>query len=227
MQGTENNTPQGASVDHKRIITISRQFACRGTAVAKRLSELLGMQMYSDWIAEETASRLNIPLEIVNQQEETARVGLSMESLVSKAIPLFGKTTDAQDKIFQTQQEIIRELADEGNCILVGRCSEFVLDDDDEVMCVHLYATYGDRLAHCMDDLGMEEHAARQLILKMDEIREAYCMEYTGYHLGEIPYTDVMMDVGFLGVQGTAQALAGIADAWFSRQHRGIVSRRR
>ena len=77
--------------------------------------------------------------------------------------------------------EYDRFLAEKETCIIVGRCSDFVLSDMDNAIHIYIYASYEARLKHCVEDLHLSESEARKMMSSVDEAREVYHMNYAGY----------------------------------------------
>ena len=115
--------------EKKFVITITNQFASTGRVIAGRLGELLGVQCYNEYIVQETAKTLNLPEEVVDQAEERSKRQVA-DSFFPTLFPSHGsRTNDTQNKIFETQEKIIRGLAEQENCIIVGRCADFVMEE--------------------------------------------------------------------------------------------------
>ena len=194
----------------KYVITITRQFGSMGRPIAKLMAKKLGIEYYDRDIVDQAAEKLDLPVSKINENEEKVKAKIK-SPFVGMMYP-FGPapraaTSDTQDKIFQTQKNIIQFLAEKDTCIIVGRCSDFVLSDMENAMHIYIYASYEARLQHCIEDLGMEEEEARKMITAVDKAREAYHMEYAGYKPDDKRFKDILIDSSFLGVEGTADFL--------------------
>ena len=163
----------------KYVITITRQFGSLGRPIAKRMSELLGIEFYDRDLV--YLRRMQFPL---------------------------GKNTNSrQDEIFEAQQNIIKFLADKETCIIVGRCSDFLLSEEENALHIFIYAPYEKRVDNCVTDLKMDVKEARKLIVDVDEARDSYHMHYAGYYPDDKNHKDIMIDSSLLGVEGTAEYL--------------------
>ena len=109
------------------VITVNRQYASRGREVARRLSELLNIRCYDEELIEEAAEELELPEEIVGTEEETA----VRKPLPVTRIPIIlGKgSSHTQDDIFDAQASFMNKIVKEESCIIVGRCSDYILSD--------------------------------------------------------------------------------------------------
>ncbi|MGN0483597.1 MAG: AAA family ATPase [Lachnospiraceae bacterium] len=187
------------------VITITRQFGSLGRPIARLMSEKLGIEYYDRDIVDQAAQKLNLPVSVVDEKEETAKRVLN--PFVRMAYPLGKGTNNTQDKIFEAQQNIIRFLAEKESCVIVGRCSDFTLSDVENSMHIYIYAPYEVRVQNCVEDLNLDVTEARKMIVKVDEARESYHMQYTGYKPDDKNHKDILIDSSFLGVEGTADYL--------------------
>ena len=191
----------------KYVITITRQFGSLGRPIARKMSDILGIEYYDRDIVDQAAKKLQLPVSVVDQEEERA-VKQAVNPFSRMMFPLGKGTSNTQDKIFEAQKNIIQFLAEKDNCIIVGRCSDFILSEVENSIHIYIYASYEARLKHCITELGMEEAEARRMIKSVDEARDSYHMQYAGYLPDDKRHKDIMIDSSLFGVEGTAQFLA-------------------
>ena len=86
--------------------------------------------------------------------------------------PLGTQASSAQDKVFETQKNIMQFFAERESCIIVGRCSDFIFADRPDSMHIYIYAPYNARVKNCIQDLKLEEQEAKKMIRSVDEARE-------------------------------------------------------
>jgi cytidylate kinase len=193
--------------DKKYVVTIARQFGSLGRPIAMRMSEKLGIEFYDRDIVEEAAKKLNLPVSKINEIEESAKHYVKTNNFRRMMYPLGTQTDELQNKLFEAQQNIIRFLAERESCIIVGRCSDFILADEPNVMRIYIYAPYEARIKNCVEDLHLDETEAKRMIKAVDEARDHYHMNYTGYLPGDIRFKEIMIDSSMLGTEGTADFL--------------------
>ncbi|MBE5979414.1 MAG: cytidylate kinase-like family protein [Paenibacillaceae bacterium] len=189
----------------KFTITITREFGSLGRSIARELSQILGVEFYDRDIVEEVANKLNLPVSTVSNEEEKSR-----HSFLPRMFPLGTDEEYMQDIIFDVQKDIILNLAKKSSCILVGRCSDFLLEKEKNNINIFIYASYEKRLQNCVDSLGMTEAEAKRMILSVDKARNAYHKKYAGYLPGDPEHKQLMIDSSLLGVTGTAKLIAEI-----------------
>ncbi|HIS25349.1 MAG TPA: cytidylate kinase-like family protein [Candidatus Pullilachnospira intestinigallinarum] len=191
----------------KYVVTITRQFGSLGRPIAKRMSEILDIGYYDRDLVDEAAKKLKLPVSVVDKEEESAKK-VPLNPFTRMKYPLGKGTSDTQDAIFEAQQNIIQFLAEKETCIIVGRCSDFILEEMKNAMHIYIYAPYEVRVQQSVDNLKMDIQEARQMIVDVDEARDSYHMHYAGYLPDDKNHKDIMIDSSFLGVEKTAQFLA-------------------
>ena len=192
----------------KFVVTVTNQFCSMGRVIARRMSELLGVECYNDYIVKEAARRLSLPADVVDRAEERSRK-IQRDTIFPTLVRRLGdQTNETQNRIFRTQVDIIKALAEEGNCIIVGRCSDFILNELDYAVHIYIYAPFPDRVSNCMNELEIGEEAALRQVTEMEESRVAYHLNYTGFRPDDTKHKDILINSSLLGVEGTAQLLA-------------------
>lgn len=188
------------------MITVNRQFASRGREIAGRLSEILNVPCYDEELIEEVAEELELPEEYVEENEETA---------VRKPVPVtripiaLGKgSSNTQDEIFEAQAAFMRKIVQEESCVIVGRCSDYILSEHKNALHVYIFAEYKARLEYCMKVLGCSAAESRRKLREVDELRDSYSIHYSGYLAEDKEYKDIIIDSNTMGVEKTAQYLA-------------------
>ncbi len=192
----------------KYVITITRQFGSLGRPIARRMSELLNIEYYDRDLVDHAAEKLNLPESVVDEDEESAKnVEVAPFYLRRMQYPLGKGTSTRQDEIFAAQQNIIKFLAEKETCIIVGRCSDFTLEEMENAIHVYIYAPYEKRVENCIESLHIDAKEARKLIVSVDEARDSYHMHYAGFLPNDEHHKDIMIDSSLLGAEGTAEYL--------------------
>lgn len=192
-------------MEKRYVITISRQFGSMGRPIAMQLAKLLNIDFYDRDIVEKTAQNLGLPVSVIKENEESGQ-----NSFFNMIYPLGNETSEQQDLIFHEQAKIVRDLADQSSCIIVGRCADYILATYKNCLRVHIYAPYEARYRNCVDMLRLDQDAAKKMIKKVDKARKAYHMHYAGYMPGDPDNLDLLINSEIFGVNGTAQALADL-----------------
>lgn len=166
-----------------RIITVSRQFGSGGRELGRRLAEELKIEYYDKEIVTEIAEHTALSEDYVKEIVECTphnlypiTVGHSFAYLES---PAFQNT----QSVYKAQKEIILSLAEKSDCVIVGRCADFILRDKDPYK-IFVYADIESRMARCRSrSTKAEEYddkALKKMINKIDKNRRSYYEFYTG-----------------------------------------------
>lgn len=190
------------------VITVTRQFASQGRSIAQAMSRELGIEFYDRDIVEATASRLGLPIREVSDAEDT-----HSQSFFRSIYPLGTGNLSIQDELFQTQSNIIKDLAARESCIIVGRCADAVLRERADVLNIRVYAPYEHRLWVCTTQLGMDERTAKKMIERVDKSREQYHREYGGCEPDHLSH--ILINSARFTVSEAASTLCDIARQWF------------
>lgn len=194
----------------KFTLTITREFGSLGRSIAKELSAELGIEFYDREIVEEVARQLKMPISAISNEEEKSK-----HSMFARMFPLGTDEEYIQDMIFDTQKNIILDLASKSSCILVGRCSDYLLENRKNNINIFIYAPYEKRLENCINILGMSKAEAKRMISSVDKARITYHKKYAGYLPDDPKHKNLMIDSSLLGVQGTSHLIAQIVRELF------------
>ena len=189
----------------KYVITIARQFGSMGRPIAKLLAQDLGIEYYDRDIVEAAAKNMGLPISLVSEEEEKYK-----QRYFNMKFPLGRDTIDMQEQIFQAQKQVILNLAEKESCIIVGRCSDYILQYMPNHLYIYIYAPYEKRLENCVKLLHMEQEEAERMIVEVDRAREFYHKRFTRTTMEDVTYKNLMIDSSLLGVEGTVKALSYI-----------------
>ena len=192
-----------------RILTLERQYASGGRAVGKAVADALGVPCYNREILEYAAERSGQTPEHLERLEETANTGLisSLQAAYARLARGERAALPPEGALLIAEAEVIRELADEGPCVLIGRSAGCILRDRTDVLRAFLYADEEARIRRAVDEYGHDENEAPTVLRYFDRRRaNFYHANYSlkwedkaGYHL--------CLDTGRLGVAACAKVL--------------------
>ena len=197
------------------VITIGRQFGSGGRKIGERVAEILGIKFYDKELIILAAKKSGINLELLDTIDEKATNSLLYTLAMGSSI--YGGSTNVgydipiNDKLFLTQSEIIKELAEEGPCVIVGRSADYVLRDYPGHLGVFVYADQKARIARVAEREGIGQNAAKDLVNKTDKRRANYYNFYTGRKWGQHENYKMCVDSEMLGAEGAAQLIASAA----------------
>lgn len=202
------------SENRNTVITIARQYGSGGREVGMRLAEVLGIKSYDRELITMAAQKSGMSSEILNHADEKATNSLLYTLALGSSYygaASIGTDVPINDKLFITQSQIIRDLAAEGPCIIIGRCSDYVLRTNPARFSVFIYAPIEARIRRVIErGAAKTEKEARDLISRTDKRRINYYNYYTGRKWGSPDNYNMMLDSSFLGIGGSARAIADV-----------------
>ena len=199
----------------RRIITISREFGSGGRTIAKLVADKLGYEYYDKDLIEKIAEGTGFSKGFIERYGEQA----PGNSLFSYAF--LGRTVNGmamQDYIWMEQRKIILDLAEKGNCVIVGRCADYVLGDYTNCINTFIYAYKEDRIRRIMKLYKLDEKQAADKIRKTDRDRKNYYEARTKRQWGGIDANSMMFNASLLGIDGVVDALEAIYRKWEIRE---------
>ncbi len=194
-----------------RIVTLGREFGSGGRELGRRLSEIMGMAYYDKEIVTEIAKRTSMSEEYVRHIMEHRPVMSFPISIGHSFYPMVNPLTDQHQAIYQEQHRIIRELAEESDCIIVGRCADYILKEDNPFR-IFVYAELESKMARCRErgaeheDLSDKE--LKQQISRVDKNRARYYEFYTGHRWGERLNYDLCINTTGRSIKALAPLVA-------------------
>lgn len=188
----------------KVIVTIGRQFGSGGHEIGKRLAEALSIPFYDKAIIQMTAKQSGIHEELCELSEETATNSLLYS--LSTGATLWGQRGYTEndlpltDRIFIAQADVIRQLAENGSCVIVGRCADDILRENPDCIRVFIHASMPYRLSRIEEVRGLPADKAAKEIRKKDKKRASYYQYYTDKKWGFSENYTISLNSGEIGI---------------------------
>lgn len=184
-----------------QVIVISRQFGSGGRKIGKTLSDRLQIPYYDMALIEmasersqaDYASLLEVDEKKVTQKWYSFPIETGMEYHMQK-VPM-------NEELFSLQAEIIKDLANQGPCIIIGRGADYILRENERMLSVFIHADMETKLEIVCRHYNLSREEAAALIRKTDKQRSVYYNYYTEYKWGDIDNYDITLDRGRLGIE--------------------------
>lgn len=197
-----------------KVITIDRQFGSAGQDVAKIVAQKLGFAYYDEEIVKEALKKSNINPELAKAVDEKATNSLLYSIVTGDGIGmnngLRAYNLPINDRLFIAESEVIKQFAKEGDCVMLGRCSDYVLENENNVDLLNIFV-YGKkewRIKRIASELGIDEKKARDKVLKTDKQRKNYYEYYSGKDWGATENYDLCLNTGKLGIEKAAEIIS-------------------
>ena len=193
------------------IITISRQYGSGGSEIGRILAERLGIPFYDNDIITQIAKENPFQDSSFNKEEDymansliySIAMGINTYNLKE-----FGGTAmTMEDQIYMNQSAVIRSIAKEGPCVIVGRCADYILEDEENVMKFYIWASIENRIRRAKEIYGDSHAKAQENILRIDKKRSSYYKYHSGKKWGHYINYDGILRSDLFGIEGTVNIL--------------------
>ena len=169
----------------KTVITIARSYGSGGRTLGKLLVEQLGINCYDREILRMASDASGINEALFGQADERLKRSplfgiLKKNPYKGGVIPPENSDFVSDDNLFNYQAKVIKELAAQESCVIIGRCADYLLRDDPDVIKLYFCAPKKDCVARVMNQNGLSEKEAEKRIEKIDKYRAEYYRYYTG-----------------------------------------------
>ena len=178
-----------------RVITISREFGSGGRTIGKKVAQALGIPCYDSELLQKIAVESGFNENYSKDAGEYAPRGFLWAAFSHRG---FGPTN--ADYLWEIQYKIITELAEQGPCVIVGRCADYVLRDKADCLKVFIHADMKFRAERIVKEYGEREESPEQRLKDKDKRRAAYHRFYTDMKWGHAQNYDVTLNSGTLGI---------------------------
>lgn len=193
------------------IITIGRQFGSGGQEIGKKLAQDLGIKYYDKEMLSRAAKESGLCEELFKSHDEKPTNSF-LYSLVMDTYA-FGYGGNAYSdmpinhRVFLAQFDTIKKIADEGPCVLVGRCADYALDTYKNVVSVFIQADMETRTGRASQILDLPQNKAKDIVVKTDKKRASYYNYYTNKRWGEAASYDLCLNSSKLGIDGCVETI--------------------
>ena len=193
------------------IITIGREFGSGGHEIGAHLAEKLEIPLYDKEMLDRASKDSGIAEEILKAHDEKPTSSF-LYSLVMDTYSLGYKTGSYSDmpinhKIFLAQFDAIKKLAEEGPCVMVGRCADYALSDWPDCFSIFIHADMDARIRRIASKYGKSDKEAKDIIIKTDKSRASYYNYYTNKKWGSAKDYNLCIDSGKLGLDNAAKII--------------------
>lgn len=192
----------------RNIITISREFGSGGRTIGKEVAKKLGIAYYDGEIIEKMAEETGLEKEFIAKYGEHA----PGKNVLSYAF--LGRHTDGlsiQDYIWKEQIKLIRRLAQEGPCVIVGRCADYILRDRQDCLNVFIHADTPKKAERIVNLYGETAVKPEKRLEEKDKKRSANYKYYTGQTWGKAQHYHMTLDSGEIGIEKCVEIIADLA----------------
>ena len=195
----------------KKIITISREFGSGGRSIAKEVAKQLGFAYYDKELIKKTAEKTGFDEKYIEDHGEYA----SGKTFLSYVAGIFGSTTrqlSAADFLYVMQRQVILDLAEQGNCVIVGRCADYILRDREGCLNIFIHADEPYKAERIVRLYGETEKSPEERLREKDAKRQVNYKHYTDREWGKCQNYHLSLNSGVIGEEKCVSMIAGLAN---------------
>lgn len=199
----------------KNIITIGCQCGSGGHTIGKLVAERLGVPFYDKELIKIVAERSGLSEKTIERDGEYHTPSL-LYSIAVKGFSVYSVDNKnnmvLHDQINAYQTELIRELAEAGPCVIVGRCADYILEDSKDCLRVFVHGKLEDRANRVIHEHGIAEKEAERHVRERDKKRSRYYKHLTDRDWGAAENYNLFLDSSCLGIERCVDVILGCAE---------------
>ena len=200
----------------KKIVTISRQYGSGGRYIGENLAKAMGVPCYDEKLIDMVAKESGFAQSFVAEKGErmTGSLLFNIASSLSFANNVFSTNNGVtlQDEIYFTQNRIIKELADKGPCVIVGRCADYILREREDCLNVFIFADNESKIERAEKYFNITREEAPAVLKKKDKARANHYKYYTDQEWGMASNYDLCLNSGLIGIEGYVKAIQQVLE---------------
>jgi len=205
----------------KYVITIGRQLGSGGREIGQKLAAQLAVSFYDKELIRIASQQSGVKEEFFERVDEKKHFSLFPGLFgirTSVTDDLFSNYYLSNETLFLIQSDIMRKLAEEGSCIFVGRCADYVMKEQPNCLNIFISADTPDRIKRISERHNMTDSKAREIIEKTDKSRAGYYNYFSGKVWGAASSYHLCVNSSLLGIEETVNFIRGFAEKRFMLQ---------
>lgn len=200
----ETNIIENKNQKNKIIITIAREYGSGGRYIGNLVSEKLGIKLYDKEIIEKMAKNTGLSEEYIEDNEQKRNLFDNFNSGY-----YIGLNND--DELFIKESELIKELSTKDSCVIVGRCADFVLKDNKNILKVFISSSMNNKIKRATEFYGMNKDKAEKEVLKINKLRANHYKHYTERDWKEPSNYDICINSDAIGIDNAVDLICNMA----------------
>ncbi len=198
-----DDTSTDKKVKGNVVITVSREYGSGGRYVGRLIADKLGIKFYDKEIITKLAEATGLSEEYIENNEQKRDTSAILNNGYYVGL-------DNADELFVKESELIKELAQKDSCVIIGRCADFILKDEKNVVKVFVYSGMKDKIKRATQIYGYEEDKAKKEIERIDKLRANHYKHYTDKNWKDFNNYDICINSDLLGVEKSADVICNM-----------------
>lgn len=190
------------------VITVGCEFGSGGPAIGKMLAKSLGIEYYDRDLVDKVVEKIGVEKHLVEEADNKNFVPYGIETSLGT------RYANLSNKVIYTQFDVIRKMA-KTSCVIIGRCSDYILKGQDDVVNVFVYAPTEVRIKTIMEKMNLSERHAAEVIRDYDNALHRRYKYITGTYRGDRHNRHLLVDSSVLGWEKTAKFIKSFVEMCF------------
>ena len=200
----QNQADINPKIKEHIVITISREYGSGGRYIGKLLADKLGIKVFDQEIVDKVSEVTGLSKEYIENYEQKRNSADTInDAMVSEEL-------GNEDELFIAESNIIKQLAKENSCVIIGRCADYILKDEKNIVNVFIYNSFDEKVKRTVDIYKLKEKDARKEIKRINKQRANHYKHYTGNEWGKLENYDICINSDFMGVENASELLYDI-----------------
>ena len=200
-----NSEKAKETLKDKITITISREYGSGGRYIGQLVADKLGIKLYDKEFVEKLAVETGLTEEYIENNEQKRN---ALDALNSGYY--FGMNNS--DELFIKESELIKEIANKESCVIIGRCADFILKDNSNVIKVFVYSNMEDEVKRATKFYGLDEKNAKKEIKRINKLRASHYKYYTEKEWKDNSNYDICINSDVLAVEKSAELICNLIE---------------
>ena len=189
------------------IINIGCEYGSGGPDIGKMVAESLGIPFYDRDLVDQVVEKLGVDRDLVEKADS------GEENVKYEFDTTFGpRYANLTNRVIYTQFEVIHKLAAKSSCVIIGRCSNYILKDRDDCLNIFVYAPEEYKVKHIMEQKGVSQKEAQKLVKYNDGMLKSRYEYMTNSDMRDCRTRHMMIDSSILGLEKTAKYIMQLID---------------
>lgn len=190
------------------VITVGCEFGSGGPAIGKMLAKSLGIEYYDRDLVDKVVEKIGVEKHLVEEADNKNFVPYGIETSLGT------RYANLSNKVIYTQFDVIRKMA-KSSCVIIGRCSDYILKGQDDVVNVFVYAPTEVRIKTIMEKMNLSERHAAEVIRDYDNALHRRYKYITGTYRGDRHNRHLLVDSSVPGWEKTAKFIKSFVEMRF------------
>lgn len=192
------------------VITIGCEYGSGGPEIGKAIADYLGIEYYDRDLVDKVVEQIGVDRKLVEKADTENNVKYEFDT---KFGPRYANLTS---RVIYNQFEVIQKFAEKSSCVIIGRCSDYILKDRDDCLNIFIYAPEKVRIQSIMEKNNVSSKEAEEMMKYNDEMLHTRYKYMTGTYRGDRRNRHMMIDSSLLGWDKTAKYILQLIELKFS-----------